>query len=462
MNVLNGLGIRVDNDLLPDSSNPEGYYESSQITKLNQKLLELIGVGWHTPFFTGLQGRWYEDAALTTAKERLAGYISQQANQLAGPWALKDPRICLLLPLYEQIFEQCNLNPSYVLCIRDPRSVALSLKRRDNFPAILSELLWLNHTMGAIRGAGTRIKAVVHYEKWFRDGHEQVRELAAGLGLCRTNGHHFGSAALGRIIDPTLNHYVSEGGGFALNSVEKIYRLLLAEEYEAAIRESLDIQRGLDWEMYRGSACQVYWRTKRRDYFTEADSRSADIIVSPERRVNRVFIPAQCEPVAGLRLDPSNVPGFAQLFAIRVLASTGNILWEWDGELDTLSECKRHDVTLVERAEGGGILVRFKGDDPQIVLPIPGALGCLSEGGVLEFEVAWLSEKSGVAPSYGGVELLRKRADVLSAENEELRNRIQAAESGQAAARACRASMLQSWSWRLTAPVRLIGSLFLD
>jgi hypothetical protein len=274
MNVLNALGIRVDNDLSSDTNNPRGYYETPEIVELNEKLLHLARVNWHTVLSPNLHGPWRDDPALSTLKQRLRDHISEKANRSPEPWAVKDPRICLLLPLYEQLFEQCHLSPIYILCIRDPRSVARSLKRRDNFPALLSELLWLNYTMSAIRVAGSRIKAVVHYEDWFHDGHQQALSLAAGIGLRKTNADQLPNAALEQIIDGTLNHGDGERGTFALDDVERIYRLLLTEDYEPAISKFLEIQSGLSWGMDRISWCQVFWRTKGQDRFAEANSRS--------------------------------------------------------------------------------------------------------------------------------------------------------------------------------------------
>ncbi len=461
MNILNELGTRVDNDLNPDSANPGGYFESAEIIGLNEKILRLIGVSWHTLFFPGAQTGWYDDAALTTVKQRVAECLTQKARQSTERWGLKDPRICLLLPLYQQLFEQCNISPIYVLCIRDPRSVAISLKRRNNFPAILSELLWVNHTINALQTAGPRIKAVVHYEKWFRDGDQQVRALAGGVGLRGSLSEERCNAAVQRMIDPALDHGVGEDGSFALDSVESIYRHILAQDYDAAIRESHDIERALDWGMHRVTSSQVFWRTKEQHWFNEANSQSLGTVVSPERRVNRISIPAQDEPVARLRLDPAIQPGLVHLFAIRVLASNGTILWEWDGQLGTLLGCERHDMTLLANVRGG-VLVRFDGRDPQIVLPMLADTGSLSEGGVLEFELAWLGETSMLAPSH--VKFADGLAKTLRAEAADLRQTLarQAEEIELLRPSADGRNRWKSWLRRATAPVRRISSSFLD
>lgn len=121
--------------------------------------------------------------------------------------------------------------------------MARSLRKRDCFPEIFSELLWLNYTLGTIKILGNRIKAVVHYEKWFQDGREQMLSLAAGIGLPKAACDQLPMDALQRIIDPALNHGSDKLGMFALPGMEENYRLLLAENYEAAISQFVAIER---------------------------------------------------------------------------------------------------------------------------------------------------------------------------------------------------------------------------
>jgi hypothetical protein len=410
MSVLGALGVRVDNELLFDVHNPRGYYEATEIVRLNDKLLQSAGMNWHSVLSPTLQGPGHENTEPSALKQRLADFISQKASLDLEPWAMKDPRVCLLLPLYEQLFEQCNLSPAYVLCIRDPRSVALSLKKRDHFPEIFSELLWLNHTLGTMRMARNRIKAVVHYEKWFRDGDRQLRSLAAGLGLPNSHSNP-ANVALERLIDPALNHGLrgtngaGEPGKFALSGVEEIYRLVLAEDYEAAIGEFLDIERRLD-------------RGKHRP-----NGRNGHNIISAERRTIRAPLPA--------------------------------------------------------KTDGGGVLV---GLDPE-------ELGSLPEGSVVEFELAGLEEsisqsgpgcdlaaglakgleaslaevaqlREGLAEQRNRADSLRNTVLLLNKNIDSLGQKLQAAGAEWTAQEEWRQSVLQSLSWRLTAPIRWIGSLF--
>jgi hypothetical protein len=468
MNILNALGIRVDNDLPPDVNNPRGYFETEEILELNEEVLELAGVNWHTVFSNSLHGRWQQNSALDAVRQRLADHIAEKANRSPELWAIKEPRVSLLLPLYEQIFEQCNLSPIYVLCIRDPRAVALSLKRRDNFPAILSELLWLDYTMNAMRIAGDRIKAVVHYEKWFQDGRRrQILTLAAAIGQAAA-GDQLLSLPFERIVDSSLNHSgikngALETGSFAIHSVGEIYRLILAQDYAGAMKEYLEVERGLAWGTHRSSWCQVFWRMKGEDGFEEANSGSVRTLICQQRQTVRVAIPALSQPLAGIRADLSSVPGHVNLFALRLTTSQGGTLWEWDGELDTLLKFRFQDMTPLGKSNAGGVLIRFDTSDPGLILPLAEGLYSLAGGGAVEIELEWLAETANALALGAFAQELETRAKETTRLQEALAEQTRQVDTLRKRAERndeWRRKMLQSWSWRLTAPIRWLAGFF--
>lgn len=170
MNVLKAMGTQVDEDLIPgDEHNERGYFESRRILELNESILVYMGANWHTLPSLSLGDGWENNPVLDAAKRKLMALVKARVDQCQGVWGFKDPRISLMLPLYEQVFAACGVEPQYILCIRDPRSVATSLMRRNGFPYLFSELLWLEHTLTAAKSAGNRLKAVVEYENWFQD-----------------------------------------------------------------------------------------------------------------------------------------------------------------------------------------------------------------------------------------------------------------------------------------------------
>lgn len=478
MHALNQLGIRIDDDVVRgDANNEKGYFESSEVVELNNQILNTLGVGWGTLFSVALRDNCFENPALASARQQLMALVSDKVKQLPGTWGFKDPRLCVLLPLYEQVFAECGVKPLYVVCIRDPRSVALSLMRRDHFPQMLSELLWMDNTIRAIQVAGRHIRAVIHYEKWFHAGREQLDSLIDGLQLRRNGDETVFDAILEGTVAPNLDHADRELGRFSLACTESIYRLLQTGDYATAVSEFGEVQRALRWAMSPGkNTCRLCWRTEQEAFIrTRSSILLTDVDVA--RRVVRLPFPAG---KTALRLDPASQSGLAHVFAIRLFGSKGNVVWEWDGQVTTLEACETHNMTLLARAGAPGAIVHFHDGNAAIVLPIGGENGHIPlEGGVLEFEFAWLATSAlggldfadGIATEFRAwtselgalrekltahalkAEVSRDKLGSLRAENDTHLAELERAADW-------RRDVLRSWSWRLTTPLRFVGSLF--
>jgi hypothetical protein len=481
MDVLNQLGIRVCDNLIPaDANNMKGYFECPEIVELNDQILGTLGVGWSTLYSVRLEHKWFESPAIAPAREQLIALVKNNATQIPGTWGFKDPRLCVLLPIYEQVFAECGVEPLYVICIRDPRSVALSLMRRDLIPQILSELLWMDNTIRAIEVAGKRMKAVVHYEKWFDGGREQLESLIDGLRLRRNGNDNASGTILEATVARNLDHADHASGRFALACTESIYRLLQNADYATAASEFGEVQRSLRWAMSPGkNTCRLCWRTEG-EAFVRTKSSNALTDIDVTRRVVRLPFPAGKLRLTGLRLDPASQSGLARLFTIRVLSSTGIVLWEWDGRVATLEACETRSITFLARSGQSGVIAHFHDGNAAIALPFGGEdVRVPEEGGVLEFEFAWLATSALAGPEFANgvaeefrawnaelvhlragldahaseAEVSSKKLEALAAKNDRLEAELQLAADWRRAA-------VRSWSWRLTTPLRFVGSFF--
>ena len=467
MQILNHLGFRLDDDLfMADTNNERGYFESRELVELNEELMAALGVSWYTLFSLALGDHSFEASGLSTIRERLARTVGRKAAAGPGTWAFKDPRLCGLLPIYEQVWADCGLDPLYVLCIRDPRAVATSLERRNGFPRVLSELLWMENTVRAVRIAGPRIRAVVHYEEWFRSGGEQMHSLAAGLGLGRDACD---ISVLEANVCPVLDHSGRGGGPFALAQTETIYRALQNNDREAAVSAYSGVQQALRWAASPGkNTSRLCWRTETEGFL---HTRSSNVLtdIGSGRALVRLAFPAGY-PV--LRLHPAGRPGLVRLAAIRTLDLAGKVAWQWDGRAESLHWSETSSMSVVGGGVGPGLMIFLQNASPGILLPLGPA-----DGGVVELEFAWLATDGPTE-----IECSRNLACQIAGRNREiaelecaLGNEIAALRcqaDAQAAKEACllrelehmharQADVLRSWSWRLTSPLRALGSLWM-
>jgi hypothetical protein len=184
-NLLSVLGVDLGVDLLPgDAGNEMGYWENASIYRTQDALLNDLARDWGDcglvyPFAID----WEQLPEVRSYKEELVSIVRAEIASAKGIWGFKDPRTCRLLPIWKQIFAELDLEPLYVLAVRDPAVVVESLVKRDGLDPLHSELVWLLHNLDAIRDAGGDLRAVVDYDRWFTAPREQAKAVARALDL---------------------------------------------------------------------------------------------------------------------------------------------------------------------------------------------------------------------------------------------------------------------------------------
>ena len=136
------LGASFPSDLMPASrENPTGYWESAKVQHLNDHILRRCGgTTWDQPL----------------EPERLAGLRLGMETDYAVAWlaeqppllALKDPRMCRLLPFWRPVFAAAEVEVSVVHVLRHPMAVAQSLRKRG-ISVERGLALWLEHVVRA-------------------------------------------------------------------------------------------------------------------------------------------------------------------------------------------------------------------------------------------------------------------------------------------------------------------------
>ncbi|WP_312939379.1 hypothetical protein [Stutzerimonas balearica] len=97
--------------------------------------------------------------------------------------ALKDPRVCRLLPFWRRVFDHLQLQVDYVIAVRNPLSVARSLQRRNGFFERKSHWLWLQHYVSAVMATQDAKRLFVDYDALLAQPDAQLRRLAEAFGL---------------------------------------------------------------------------------------------------------------------------------------------------------------------------------------------------------------------------------------------------------------------------------------
>jgi hypothetical protein len=220
---LAGVPLAQHGDLwLGQRGNETGYWESSSLTRFNEKLLRVAGGSWWRP---------PDETSIASLAERqglLDGAASLFNRLHAEPaWVWKDPRVCLLLPFWRRVLPE---SLRAVLVLRHPFEVATSLAARDSLPWAWSLALWETYIRRAVVGLEGLATYLLPFAALIADTERVVGELvdfaqAGGLAVSRPS-----SRALGEFLRADLRHSAYDEADLLASGNAALLELLKAVE----------------------------------------------------------------------------------------------------------------------------------------------------------------------------------------------------------------------------------------
>jgi hypothetical protein len=210
------LGVYLGNNFLtarPD--NPTGYWEDKNICELNERLLAILGVKW-------------EDVALIDdacwqapeVKFLITDAVKYVRSTLASHplWGFKDPRTIRLLPFWQSVLRRLEVEECYLVVIRNPRSVAVSLSQRQSMDVETAHLLWLTYLVPNLSKIANKPFIVADYDLVVADPKAQLERIARGLEIPLDDTR---KAAIdefaSEFLDPGLRHSFFDASAFETN-----------------------------------------------------------------------------------------------------------------------------------------------------------------------------------------------------------------------------------------------------
>jgi|GEM_PF-362849 len=256
--LLGRVGFYLGRDLIEANAwNPRGYFESQSVIDLNDALLASGDAHWHSLF--------HELPATETlieyARPRFQGLLSQVFGD-APRIAIKDPRLCRLLPVWQALLKEAGYRLGYLVMVRDPLACADSLARRDGFDPLKGLWLWGLHLFEALRAVDPNESILVHYEDLIAAPGHEIARLVDWLESRAWIDAPPSDLSSSDLIDPSLSHAldldtrIPEARDRIPAFVAALHRLLrtpdglkhLAERLpEIAHQLTLDRQRDLPW-----------------------------------------------------------------------------------------------------------------------------------------------------------------------------------------------------------------------
>lgn len=243
--VLSLLGCDLPKTLMVgNETNPTGHWESTVIRTLNDDVLASGGSQWQD--WQAFNPNWYKTPKPREFQAR-ALEILQDEFGASGLFVFKDPRVCRIFPFWRDTFAVAGIAPKIILTVRHPQEVAASLERRkDNgIPALVGLLLWLRYMLEAEADSRGMTRAFVSYDRLLRDPVGVAESLQERLGLFWPSLSELQADEIRGYVDPTLRHHDAVAGA-GLAGVPD-FREWLDEVYEIFLRWSRDGEDGADY-----------------------------------------------------------------------------------------------------------------------------------------------------------------------------------------------------------------------
>ncbi len=179
--LANLLGAELTEHLVPAGpDNAQGFFEDARMVAMNEEALE----GFRTSHLGRrlLPPQWQEKKPAVALRSQAAELISTDYAQKPF-FALKDPRLCRLLPIWQEVLNYHQITHRYIFAFRNPLEVAHSLKRRNKLKVKDGLLLWLLYTVEAERYTRDQHRAFLYYPDVIKDWRVSMVSTARHLNV---------------------------------------------------------------------------------------------------------------------------------------------------------------------------------------------------------------------------------------------------------------------------------------
>ena len=312
---LNLLGVYLgeEKDIVkPLPENPEGFWERYDIYYLHNRLLKTMKRDWDAT--APLPENWHKLDEIRSLKNELVGLVKKEF--FGRPlWLWKDPRTCLLLPLWKDVLSGLGIGIKVVFVVRNPLDVARSLEKRNGFPLDKGLGIWFNNTIAALKECEDQETIFLSYDRFLDDWEIELKKCTDSLGIQWPADETEFRAKMSCFVRRDLRH--SSSGMNELSAVKapelviRLYSLLL-ELQSGTGKLNASVGRMIE-AMYQEFNC--YARLFDFDMAALADCRS---------RLEEAIE------------SPDTLPIFAELK--RELDSRSQWAWKLDEEVKSMRE----------------------------------------------------------------------------------------------------------------------------
>ena len=199
-----GYYLGEDSDIINACpENPKGFWEHFGIVCVQQQILKRLNSDWDATAPVPIEK--LGSAQLSTDVTMLKNVIVSVLG-VHQKWMWKDPRTCLLMPLWIDLLREMNALLKCVFVIRNPLDVACSLLKRNGFTLDKGYKMWLINNLCALKSIDGQRVAFVSYEKYLSDWEGETKRVANILDIDWPKDDDCIIRSMNEFIEPKLQH----------------------------------------------------------------------------------------------------------------------------------------------------------------------------------------------------------------------------------------------------------------
>lgn len=177
-----GAYLGEENELMGAASgNPDGHFENLELFRINSNVLRACGGEWYTLEELNPD---YDSPQIIEAMREIKDTI-QKLFEKSDTVVVKDPRISVLLPLWDKVIKELKLKVDYIWVFRNPLEVMESLRKRDGYSNKHGLLLWIHYNLSILKFLQGKEYLLINYRDVLE--HSQVIEELGRFFGCELN-----------------------------------------------------------------------------------------------------------------------------------------------------------------------------------------------------------------------------------------------------------------------------------
>lgn len=159
---------------------PSVYFRDHDIALAHESILHDLGCRWD--MIAALPGGWEESQAAEKAADTLSGILLKQFMNQQAPFAIWDPGLCRLMPLWKKVLQRHNIHYSLIFVLRRPIEVAKILEKTKSLDLLNGHLLWLINNREALAACAGEECLLITFNQFSADPIGTLRNLTCLSG----------------------------------------------------------------------------------------------------------------------------------------------------------------------------------------------------------------------------------------------------------------------------------------